>query len=102
MEQIPSNAPVQPASGSGNERTFALVSTILGVVNLCTWFLPICGIPMAIAGIVLGALGMKDPSQKTLAVAGIALSAIGLLLGCGNAAYGAYLGFTGQGFNFNF
>ena len=101
MEPTFSNQPVQnmPAgSGSGNQRIMAIASLVLGVINLCAWFLPICGIPLSIAGLVLGFLGMKDPSQKTLAIIGMALCGLGLLLACGNGAYGAYVGVT-QGFD---
>lgn len=98
-----SNQPVSPAPASGNERMMAIGSLVLGVINLCAWFLPICGIPMSIAGIVLGYFGMKDVSSKNLAIGGIALSALGLIAGCINAAFGAYLAATGQGgFDFNF
>ena len=97
-----SNQPVSPAPASGNERMMAIGSLVLGVINLCAWFLPICGIPMSIAGIVLGYFGMKDQSQKTLAIIGIALCSLGLLAGCINAAWGAYLGFSGQGVDFSF
>ena len=105
MEQIPSNEPLEPspppaASTSGNERVMAISSLVLGVINLCAWFLPICGIPLSLVGIVLGFLGMKDQSQKTFAIIGIALCGLGLLAGCANAAYGAYLGFSGQGIQF--
>lgn len=88
--------PSAPASG-GNERIMAIASLVLGVINLCAWFLPICGIPLSITGMVLGFLGMKDPNQKTMAIAGIALCAIGFIAACINAAVGIYLGATGQG-----
>lgn len=100
-----SNQPVSPspAPTSGNERMMAIGSLVLGVINLCAWFLPICGIPMSIAGIVLGYFGMKDVSSKNLAIGGMALSALGLIAGCINAALGAYFAATGQGgFDFNF
>jgi hypothetical protein len=100
MEPSFSNQPIpnMPAKpGGGNEKIMAIASLVLGVINLCAWFLPICGIPLAIIGIVLGFLGMKDPSQKTLAIVGMALCGVGFLLACGNAAYGAYVGYT-QGF----
>jgi hypothetical protein len=77
----------RPAS-TGDERTFAIISLVLGVLNLCSWLLPICGFPMAIAGIVLGYLGMKSPEQKNLAIGGMALSGFGLLLACVNAIFG--------------
>ena len=60
----------------GNQRIMAIASLVLGVINLCAWFLPICGIPLSVAGLVLGFLGMKDPSQKTLAIAGMVLSGL--------------------------
>jgi hypothetical protein len=94
-----SSPPSAPAP-KGNERVMAIASLVLGVINLCAWFFPICGLPLGFVGVVLGVMGMKDQSQKTLAIIGIALSSIGLLLACGNAALGAYLAATGQGFQF--
>jgi hypothetical protein len=90
---VPPSAPAP----SGNQRMMAIASLVLGVINLCAWFLPICGIPLSITGMVLGFLGMKDPNQKTMAIAGIALCAIGFIAACINAAVGMYLGATGQG-----
>ena len=89
----PSNTPMvpQPSSTSGNERIFAIASVVIGVINLCAWFLPICGFPLGIIGIVLGYLGMKDPAQKNLAIAGMVLSGIGILLACINAIAGVFL-----------
>ena len=83
------NEPLPPGPARrGNERTFAISSLVLGVINLCSWLFPICGFPLAIAGIVLGYLGMKAPEQKNLAIAGLALSGLGLLLACANAIAG--------------
>ena len=78
----------------------AIASLVLGIINLCAWFFPICGIPLSIVGVVLGFLGMKDPSQKTLAIAGMVLSGLGLLAACINAAAGAYMALSGNGFQF--
>lgn len=99
MESQPYNPSPAPASG-GNERVMAIASLVLGVINLCAWFIPLCGAPLAIVGIVLGYLGMKDPSQKTLALIGIVLSALGLIATCINGALGAYMGLSGEGFQF--
>ncbi len=94
MEQMPSNDPVQQYTspgGTGNERMMAIASLVLGVINLCAWFLPICGVPLSIIGLALGYFGMKDESQKTLAVIGMALCGIGLLLACGNGILGVLI-----------
>jgi hypothetical protein len=93
------SSPSAPATG-GNEKVMAIASLVLGVINLCAWFFPICGIPLAAIGIVLGFLGMKDPSQKTIAIVGIVLSGLGLIAGCINAALGAYMAASGNGFQF--
>ena len=99
MESQPVTPSPAPASG-GNERIMSIASLVIGVINLCAWFIPICGVPLAIVGIVLGALGMKDPSQKTFAIIGIALSALGLIAACINGAVAAYMGYTGETFQF--
>jgi hypothetical protein len=41
--------------------------------------------------LVLGYFGMRDPSQKTIAIIGMVLSGIGLILACGNAFLGVGL-----------
>lgn len=90
----PSNIPLStpPTSSNSNYRTMAIVSLVLGIINLCAWFFPICGAPLAIAGLVLGYFGMRSPEQKTLAIVGMVLSGIGLLLTCLNAVAGVFLG----------
>lgn len=42
-----SNEPLTPRpTRSGNERTFAIISLVLGIFNLCAWLFPICGFPL--------------------------------------------------------
>ena len=84
-----SNQPLPPTpASSDNAKTFTIISLVLGVLNLCAWFFPICGFPLGIAGIVLGYLGMKAPEQKNMAIGGMALSGLGILLSCVNAIVG--------------
>ena len=102
MESQPySPEPTPPSAPKGNESVYAAVSLMLGVTSLCAWFIPLCGGPISIAGIVLGYLGMKDPSRKTLAIAGLALGVLGLIATCINGAVGAYMGITGESFQFS-
>lgn len=82
---------------SNNAHIFAIASIGLGVINLCAWILPICGLPLAVIGLVLGIVG-RNSERRTLALFGIILAGIGLTLGAINAAWGAYLGLTGQYF----
>jgi hypothetical protein len=68
---------------------------VLGIASLIVWLLPIVGLPVAITGLVLGILGSKG-SRRGMAIAGIVLSAIGLAGALINASIGAYMGATGQ------
>ena len=89
----PIPTPVAPTPApNDNTRIMAIASLVIGIINLCAWFFPICGVPLGIIGVVLGYLGMKNPAQKKLAIAGIVLSAIGILLACINAVAGVLLG----------
>ena len=77
-------APVKDQSG------MAIASLVLGILSWCAWLFPICGGLVAVAGIVLGVLGMKS-SKKNMAIAGIVIAAIGLILTLINAVAGALL-----------
>lgn len=78
----------------------AVASLVLGIVGLLAWLLPIIGLPVTIIGLVLGIGARRSPNSK-MATAGIIMSLIGLVLTIANAAWGAYLGATGQ-LDFNF
>jgi hypothetical protein len=74
---------------------YAITSLILGILSLGAWFLPCCGAPVTVTGLVFGILGLKS-RQRTLAIVGIVLTSIGLLATLVNAGIGIYLGATGQ------
>lgn len=78
-----------------NNDYFAIGSLVIGIISLCAWLFPLCGLPLAIGGAVLGFLG-RDSSKRTLALIGLALSIIAIVLSIINAVWGAYLGATGQ------
>lgn len=86
---LPEPAPV--TAPSGGKKGLAIAALVLGILNLCSWFIPLCGGPLAIVGIVLGILGIKS-SQKTLAIVGIVLSALGLIATIVNAIAGVAIG----------
>ncbi len=94
---------VYPPPPPANKQGVAIAALVLGILNLAAWCLPICGFPMAIAGIITGVIGLKS-SSRGMAIAGLALSAIGLILSAVNALVGLYLfsqgGFNWQNFDF--
>jgi hypothetical protein len=94
MQAQPTPTPAKPDRGG-----LAIASLVLGIISLCAWLLPICGIPFSGVAIVLGALSMGS-SRRAMAIAGLIMGVLALLLSLGNAAFGAYLGLTGNTFNF--
>jgi hypothetical protein len=64
--------------------------------GLIAWLLPIRGFPITIAALVPSLLGMKSPARKTLAIISVAPAGSGLVPTVISAAFGAYLGATGQ------
>lgn len=90
-DQFPAYQPVPEAGPSGVKKGLAIAGFVVGILNLCAWFLPICGGPLAVVGIVLSALGINS-SQKTLAIIGLVLSVIGLIATIVNAVAGAVIG----------
>jgi hypothetical protein len=68
----------------------AIGSFVLGIINLCAWFVPICGCTLSLVGIGLGVPALKSTRFKWMAVVGIILSSIGLLVSLGNWGYSTW------------
>ena len=77
------------------KNSLAIASLVIGVLNLCAWLLPFCGLPLAVIGLVLGFMGLKS-SQRRLALIGIALCSVSLLLALSYAALSVYWGVNDQ------
>ena len=71
-----------------DQSNLAVASMVIGIVSLGAWILPICGGPVAIAGLVLGIMAWNS-AQHNKAVAGVVMSAIGIVATIINAAVGA-------------
>jgi hypothetical protein len=82
--------------GSDSKDTVAIVALVLGCINLLSWCLPICGLPLSIGGIICGVLGMGSANQRTLAIIGLVLSVLGLIASIINAVIGAMMMMNGN------
>lgn len=85
----------RPKQANGNEDTsnisrLAITSFVLGLLNLGSWVLPICGFPMSILGLIFGFASLNSP-KRALAITGIVLSLIGLISSIINSALAAFL-----------
>ena len=67
-----------------DQRHFVLTSFTLGCVSIVAAFLPICGLPVAITGLLLGLYGRQSTPLKKASSWAIILSLIGLVLTCIN------------------
>jgi hypothetical protein len=74
-----------------DNKGLAIAALVLGILNLCSWFFPLCGFPMGIGGVICGVLGLKS-SSRVMAIVGIVLSAICLVLSLINAIAGVVMG----------
>jgi hypothetical protein len=79
LPPAPAPAPALVPAPASDRKGFAIASLVLGILSLCGSVSLWCGGIISVIGIVLGALGMNSKS-KSMAVAGIILSALGLLL----------------------
>lgn len=82
--------------GDDSKDGVAIAALVLGCVNLLSWCLPICGLPLSIAGIVCGVMGMASPTKGGLAIAGLVLSILGLIGSLINAVLGAMMAMQGN------
>ena len=71
--------PHDPSLGDPSKDWMAIVSLVSGIIGLCIgFFLVWCGLPLSIASIILGVLGLKS-TQRVLAIIGISLGGLILL-----------------------
>lgn len=62
-----------------------VASLVLGILSLILCFIPgtsLVGLILSLLGVILGALGRKDPDKKGIATGGLVCSIIALVL-CG-------------------
>ena len=59
----------------------AIAGMILGISGFVFSWCPFLGFVLALAGIILSALGMKDVTKKGMAITGLIFSILGLVIG---------------------
>jgi hypothetical protein len=75
--EIEGTATMSMAAAPGQNNTLGLLSVIFSIVGL---FIPYLGLPMIIAALVLGILGLKRDYNPTLATIGTVLSSVFLVI----------------------
>jgi len=83
------------AEGDATKDNLAIASTVVGVLSLCLAIVPLCGFPLSLAALGLGAFSLKAPNRRTLAIVGMVLGGLAILLSICSAAFGV-LSMLGQ------
>ena len=73
--------PIYQQPAAGGSKALAITSLILGICGLVFCWIPVFGILIAIAGLILGILSFKNPNGKGMAITGFILSIVGCLIG---------------------
>lgn len=87
---VPAPETVKSEAGMTTPDYLAIGSFVVGLLNICSWLIPICGCTFSLVGIGLGVAGLKSGKMKWMAIVGIVLSSLGLLASLGNWAYGTW------------
>ena len=67
--QVPYAPPVDPGGGA------AIAALVLGIISLPMMFFSVCDLPIVIAGVICGVIGMQRSTQRRgMAITGLALS----------------------------
>lgn len=76
---------------TAGERRLSTLGFILGAFSIFCAFFPICGLPIAISGLMLGIRGRHTPALRRVSSWTIALSIIGLVLTIINILVGVFI-----------
>lgn len=73
-----------PIAPTQDQKNLVLTGLVLGGVSIITLFFPVCALPAAIAGLLLGLYGRSTTPLRTMSLWAIALSVLGLIAACIN------------------
>ena len=73
--------PIYQQPVGGGSKALAIAALILGICGLVFCWIPIFGMLIAIAGLILGILSLKNPNGKGMGITGFVLSIIGIVFG---------------------
>ena len=62
-----------------DRKSIAIAALVVGILAIILYFVPVLGIILGLAAIIMGALSLKS-SKKGFAIAGLSTGAVGLIL----------------------
>lgn len=91
--------PIYQQPAAGGSKVLAIISLVLGICGIVFCWIPVFGMLIAIAGLILGILSFKNPNGKGMAITGFVLSIIGIVTGL---LFNMALFSTGSAFSKNY
>ena len=73
--------PIYQQPAAGGSKGAAITALILGICGLVFCWIPIFGLLISIAGLILGILAFKNPNGKGMGITGFVLSIVGIVIG---------------------
>jgi hypothetical protein len=64
------------------QRNLVLTGLVLGFISIFTAIFPVCGLPAALTGLLIGFYGRRTTSLQVMSSWAFALSLVGLILAC--------------------
>lgn len=73
--------PIYQQSAAGGSKALAITALILGICGLVFCWIPVFGLLIAIAGLIVGIFALKNPNGKGMGITGFVLSIVGIVIG---------------------
>ena len=73
--------PIYQQPAAGGSKALAITSLILGICGLVFCWIPVFGLLIAVAGLIVGIFALKNPNGKGMGITGFVLSIVGIVIG---------------------
>ena len=73
--------PIYQQPAAGGSKALAITALILGICGLVFCWIPVFGLLIAVAGLIVGIFALKNPNGKGMGITGFVLSIFGIVIG---------------------
>ncbi|MBP5774392.1 MAG: zinc-ribbon domain-containing protein [Clostridiales bacterium] len=73
--------PIYQQPAAGGSKALAITALILGICGLVFCWIPVFGLLIAVAGLIVGIFALKNPNGKGMGITGFVLSIVGIVIG---------------------
>ena len=73
--------PIYQQPAAGGSKALAITALILGICGLVFCWIPVFGLLIAVAGLIVGIFALKNTNGKGMGITGFVLSIVGIVIG---------------------